>query len=75
MALARKTSVKAANLLSIALGGDSHITWSPEKKIVVGPERVTPLSYLAWKHPEVGRQLKALSLRAWAQATPDWLEY
>jgi N-methylhydantoinase A/oxoprolinase/acetone carboxylase beta subunit len=70
-----KTSVKAANLLSIALGGDSHITWGPEKNVVVGPERVAPLAYLAWKHPRVAKQLKALSLRTWAQATPDWLEY
>jgi N-methylhydantoinase A/oxoprolinase/acetone carboxylase beta subunit len=70
-----KTSVKAANLLSIALGGDSHITWGPGKRLVVGPERVTPLAYLAWKHPAVGKQLKALSLRTWSQATPDWLEY
>jgi len=70
-----KTSVRAANLLSIALGGDSHITWGPEKEIVVGPERVTPLAYLAWAHPRVASQLKALSLRTWSQATPDWLEY
>jgi N-methylhydantoinase A/oxoprolinase/acetone carboxylase beta subunit len=70
-----KTSVKAANLLSIALGGDSQITWGGEKNVVVGPERVAPLAYLAWKHPRVAKQLKALSLRTWAQATPDWLEY
>ena len=70
-----KTSVKAANLLSIALGGDSHITWGHEKAIAVGPERVTPLAYLAWKHPQVAKQIKALSMRTWAQATPDWLEY
>ncbi len=70
-----KTSVKAARLLSIAVGGDSHLTWSPDKRIVVGPERVTPLAYLAWQHPSVGEQLKALSMRTWAQATPDWLEY
>ena len=70
-----KTSVKAANLLSIALGGDSHITWGPEKEAVIGPERVTPLAYLAHEHPRVGRQLKALSMRTWSQATPDWLEY
>ena len=42
-----KTSVKAANLLSIALGGDSHITWGHKKEIDIGPERVTPLAYLA----------------------------
>jgi N-methylhydantoinase A/oxoprolinase/acetone carboxylase beta subunit len=70
-----KTSVKAANLLSIALGGDSHITWGPEKELVVGPERVTPLAYLAWQHPRVAEQLGALSMRTWSQATPDWLEY
>jgi N-methylhydantoinase A/oxoprolinase/acetone carboxylase beta subunit len=70
-----KTSVKAANLLSIALGGDSHITWGHEKQMVIGPERVTPLAYLAWKHPRVGKHLKALSMRTWVQATPDWLEY
>jgi N-methylhydantoinase A/oxoprolinase/acetone carboxylase beta subunit len=70
-----KTSVKAANLLSIALGGDSSIAWGPDKEIVVGPERVTPLAYLAWRHRRVGEQLKALSMRTWSQATPDWLEY
>ena len=70
-----KTSVKAANLLSIALGGDSHITWGHEKNVVIGPERVAPLAYLAWKHPIVKQQLKALSMRTWSQATPDSLEY
>jgi N-methylhydantoinase A/oxoprolinase/acetone carboxylase beta subunit len=70
-----KTSVKAANLLSIALGGDSHITWGHEKNLVIGPERVTPLAYLAWKYPHVKQQLRALSMRAWSQASPDSLEY
>ncbi|MCL7454506.1 MAG: hydantoinase/oxoprolinase family protein [Anaerolineae bacterium] len=70
-----KTSVKAANLLSIALGGDSHIHLGHDQQILVGPERVTPLAYLAWKHPRVAKQLKALALRTWSQATPDWLEY
>jgi N-methylhydantoinase A/oxoprolinase/acetone carboxylase beta subunit len=70
-----KTSVKAANLLSIALGGDSHITWGHEKEMVIGPERVTPLAYLAHQYPNVRQQLKALSMRTWSQATPDWLEY
>jgi N-methylhydantoinase A/oxoprolinase/acetone carboxylase beta subunit len=70
-----KTSVKAANLLSIALGGDSHLTLDPDGNIIIGPERVTPLAYLAWRHPSVAVQLKALALRTWSQATPDWLEY
>ena len=70
-----KTSVQAANLLSIALGGDSHITYSREGQILVGPERVLPLAHLAADHPDVGRRLRALARRQWAQATPDWLEY
>ncbi len=70
-----KTSVKAANLLSIALGGDSHISQGHDNEILLGPERVTPLAYLAWSYPQVHRQLKALALRSWSQATPDWLEY
>ena len=70
-----KTAVKAANLLSIGLGGDSHIALGREKEIVIGPERVAPLAYLAWQYPEVHGQIKALSRRSWAQATPDWLEY
>lgn len=70
-----KTSVQAANLLSIALGGDSHITITRDGQIAVGPERVLPLSHLASDTPDVGKRLKALARRQWAQATPDWLEY
>ena len=70
-----KTSVRAADLLSIGLGGDSHITLERGKTIALGPERVVPLAYLAHRHPQVEKRLKALSRRAWAQATPDWLEY
>jgi len=70
-----KTSVKAANLLSIALGGDSHITYNPEKKIAIGPERVVPLAYLAAQYPQVQAQLKSLVRRTWSQAAPEWLEY
>jgi N-methylhydantoinase A/oxoprolinase/acetone carboxylase beta subunit len=70
-----KTCVNAADLLSIALGGDSHITLNREGQIAIGPERVVPLSHLAAEHPSVAKRLAALSRRAWAQATPDWLEY
>jgi N-methylhydantoinase A/oxoprolinase/acetone carboxylase beta subunit len=70
-----KTCVQAANLLSIALGGDSHITYSRDGQIIIGPERVLPLSHLAAENPEVGKRLKALARRQWSQATPDWLEY
>jgi N-methylhydantoinase A/oxoprolinase/acetone carboxylase beta subunit len=70
-----KTAVQAADLLSIALGGDSHIHLNREKQVAIGPERVVPLSHLVSDYPEVKTRLKALSRRAWAQANPDWLEY
>jgi len=63
-------------LLSIALGGDSpHKPGPRDGQLAVGPERVLPLSHLSSECPEVGRRLKALARRPWAQATPDWLEY
>lgn len=70
-----KTSVSAADLFSVALGGDSQITLSREKHILLGPERVVPLAYLSSQYSQVGQRLKALSRRAWAEANPDWLEY
>lgn len=70
-----KTAVKAANLLSIGIGGDSHIHIEREKEITIGPERVVPLSYLAQQYPQVSKRLKALSMRSWAGSAPEWLEY
>jgi N-methylhydantoinase A/oxoprolinase/acetone carboxylase beta subunit len=70
-----KTSVSAADLLSIALGGDSHIHLNRERRLAIGPERVVPLACLAHDHPQIAGRISALSRRAWAQATPDWLEY
>jgi N-methylhydantoinase A/oxoprolinase/acetone carboxylase beta subunit len=70
-----KTAITAANLLSIAVGGDSHITSGPNKDILVGPERVTPLAYLAEQFPPVLDQLRSLAKRTWPQAAPEQLEY
>ena len=72
---AYKTSVKAADLLSIGVGGDSHIRIDHEGHYLIGPERVVPLSYLAEQHASVFQRLKALSKRTWEQSSPDWLEY
>lgn len=70
-----KTAVRAADLHSIGLGGDSHIALGRDKVITLGPERVTPLSYLAHQYPAVAKRLRALSRRAWGQVTPDYLEH
>lgn len=70
-----KTSVKAADLLSIGIGGDSHIRTDHDGNYRIGPQRVIPLAYLADKHESVYKRLKALSKRTWEQSSPDWLEY
>lgn len=70
-----KTAVKAANLLSIGLGGDSHIFTNREGEILIGPERVVPLAYLAEQHPKVKAQLRTLTQKSWQKSSPDWLEY
>src|SRR5512143_211238 len=48
-----KTSVQAAHLLSIALGGDSHLALNRERELAVGPERVMPLAHLAHQYPAI----------------------
>ena len=70
-----QTAVKAANLFSIGLGGDSHITLERGNEIAIGPERVVPLAYLAHMHKNVRERLKALAKRGWPAPYPRELEY
>ncbi|MDX1686795.1 MAG: hydantoinase/oxoprolinase family protein [Candidatus Promineifilaceae bacterium] len=69
-----KTAVRAARLLSLALGGDSHLTLNPRMEMAIGPERVTPLAYLAYEIPQVRQHLQALARRDLERLTPEWLE-
>jgi N-methylhydantoinase A/oxoprolinase/acetone carboxylase beta subunit len=70
-----KTSVQAANLLSIGLGGDSHIRIDRQNQIEIGPERVVPLAYIAQEHPKILNHLKALTKKSWPANSPIWLEH
>ncbi|NOZ70734.1 MAG: hydantoinase/oxoprolinase family protein [Chloroflexi bacterium] len=70
-----KTAVKAANLLSIALGGDSHIALGRDRKLSLGPERVTPLAYLAQQYPAVEQRLAQLASRTWDRESAAHLQY
>ncbi|MCL2143814.1 MAG: hypothetical protein FWH44_06135, partial [Methanomassiliicoccaceae archaeon] len=47
-----RTRVKAVDMHTVALGGDSRITLK-NSKFVIGPERVTPLAVLAQRYPHV----------------------
>jgi N-methylhydantoinase A/oxoprolinase/acetone carboxylase beta subunit len=70
-----QTAVKAANLFSIGLGGDSHITLNRGKEISIGPERVVPLAYLSHQHKNVRERLQALAKQSWPAPYPRELEY
>lgn len=54
------TAVRAADVRSFGLGGDSVIRLDTEDKIQIGPERVVPISYLAYKHPHIRTYLDLL---------------
>jgi N-methylhydantoinase A/oxoprolinase/acetone carboxylase beta subunit len=70
-----KTAVKAAQLLSIGLGGDSRIAVSAEKRLTLGPERVVPLCQLAAHHSGVRKRLQALAGRSLTLTQRDDLDY
>ncbi len=54
-----RTMVKAIDVKTIGLGGDSEITIGLNGKIEVGPQRVAPVSLLASRYPEVIQMLEA----------------
>jgi len=70
-----KTAVRAARLLSIALGGDSHLALNPQMEMSIGPERVAPLAYLACEYPQVRQHLNGLAHRDLGRLTPNWMEF
>ncbi|MGQ9698229.1 MAG: hydantoinase/oxoprolinase family protein, partial [Armatimonadota bacterium] len=54
-----RTSVRAAEIRTCGLGGDSHV-WIKNDEVMVGPRRAVPLAYLAHEYPEVLDQLHEL---------------
>jgi N-methylhydantoinase A/oxoprolinase/acetone carboxylase beta subunit len=51
------TRVHAANILTVGLGGDSHIRVTRERKITVGPQRVFPLAWATHQYPHLLHEL------------------
>ena len=52
-----KTRVKAAEISTFALGGDSYIQVSKDRKLMIGPRRVWPLSVIADRYPILVKEL------------------
>jgi N-methylhydantoinase A/oxoprolinase/acetone carboxylase beta subunit len=53
-----RTMVEAVDVHTVGLGGDSHVRVTPERQLVIGPQRVVPLSLLASQHPGVLEELR-----------------
>lgn len=69
------TSVRAANVRSIGLGGDSLIHLDNENRLTIGPARVVPIAYLAHKDPRVAADLGRLGSRVRKRPSPAHIEY
>lgn len=54
-----RTMVRAIDVRTIGLGGDSEITLHANGKIQVGPQRVTPVALIAARYPAVLDMLRA----------------
>lgn len=70
-----RTAVRAADIRSIGLGGDSLISYDVDERIRVGPSRVTPLAYLASQHSQVAHEVKHLAHHSFNKRSPDSVEY
>jgi len=58
----QKTHVKALEIRTAGLGGDSLIHWE-KGRFSIGPCRVAPISWLGAQYPGVGRTLSYLDMR------------
>jgi N-methylhydantoinase A/oxoprolinase/acetone carboxylase beta subunit len=52
-----RTMVEAVDVHTTGLGGDSHVRFDHQGRLLVGPRRVVPLCLLASEHPEIVEEL------------------
>jgi len=53
-----RTMVEAVDVHTVGLGGDSHVRLDEERRLLIGPRRVVPLSLLASQYPQVVEELR-----------------
>jgi N-methylhydantoinase A/oxoprolinase/acetone carboxylase beta subunit len=54
-----RTMVEAVDVHTVGLGGDSYVRLDGDRRLVIGPQRVVPLSLLASQHPVVVGELRS----------------
>lgn len=55
-----ETAVEAARIRTISVGCDSRISYNKKKEILIGPDRVRPLSQIAYHHKKVADEIHSL---------------
>lgn len=60
-----RTSIRAADIQTSGLGGDSHITLERSGEANISPQRVIPISLASSHHPEMIDELRQLAQREW----------
>ena len=53
-----RTMVEAVDVHTVGLGGDSHVRLDTNRRLIIGPQRVVPLSLLADQYPEIVAELQ-----------------
>ncbi len=70
-----ETSVEAARIRTISLGCDSRISHNEKKEIIIGPDRVRPLSQIVLYHDNVLEDFHFLKNSAMHGNDPAGIEY
>lgn len=70
-----RTAVKAANVRSFGLGGDSWLTFDKQEQLKIGPTRVVPLAQLGAQYPRVRDEIVGLTRKRANESLLDELEY
>ncbi len=71
-----RTSVEAADIATVGLGGDSYLSFTADRRLLIGPRRVVPLAYLCACHPQAKAGLEAIDPAALTdRSTPDVLDF
>jgi len=69
------TAVEAARIRTISVGCDSRIAYNQRKEVVIGPDRVRPLSQMAQHHPHVTEEIRSLGRSGLMRKNPFDVEY
>ena len=66
-----RTRVKAVDMYTVALGGDSKISVYEGQKFMLGPDRVVPLCVFSEKHPDLPEKVRHSEISEYYETVDD----